>query len=388
LGLLDYYRQFEDLDESEVNLELRARRAREKALALERVPVLDLSGTEWPDLPNADVVSASVYQARGRINGYADRHATAIKRALSERHYIRGEQIVFGNGAAELIQTASYLLLSEGQELVTPWPSHPIIPTVAAQAGARLVEVELVDGVPDVGALLAAVTERTRVVALCNPNDPTGGYLESGAVAELASQLPEHVHLFLDEAYVQYQDAEDEDACLRLVELFPRLLVFRTFSKAYGLSGLRAGYVIGSPAAASFVGSLGPALGVNALTQAAVLQALRVGDRDIARRRSAVHRQRARLYEGFESLPLQAVPSQANFVWLHSERMSGAELAMRLEQSRVRVAQGGPLGDERYVRAAIRDEHSTNRLLWSLREVLGEALPDSARDRAERATRL
>src|SRR3954469_22763506 len=137
MGLLDYYRQFEDLDESEVNRELRARRAREKALALERVPVLDLSGTEWPDLPNADVVSASVYQARGRINGYPDPHATAIRRALSERQYIRGEQIIFGNGAAELIKSAAYLLLSAEDELVTPWPSHPILPTIAAQASAR-----------------------------------------------------------------------------------------------------------------------------------------------------------------------------------------------------------------------------------------------------------
>lgn len=388
MGLLDYYRQFEDLDESEVNRELRARRAREKAVALERVPVLDLSGTEWPDLPNADVVSASVYQARGRINGYPDRHATAVKRALSERHYIRGEQIVFGNGAAELIQTAAYLLLSEGQELVTPWPSHRIFPTIAAQAGARTVEVEVASGAPDLDALLAAVTERTRVVTLCNPNDPTGGYVESGAVAEFAARLPDQVHLLLDEAYIQYQEVDDEDACLRLVELFPRLLVFRTFSKAYGLSGLRAGYVIGSPAAASFIGSLAPALGVNALTQAAVLQALRVGDRDLARRRAVVCEQRARLYEGFASLPLEAAPSQANFVWLRSARISGAELAVRLEQSRVRVAPGAPLGDERYVRAAIRDEHATDRLLWSLREVLGEYLPDTSRDRAEQASSL
>ena len=79
MGLLDYYRQFEDMDESEVNRELRARRAREKALALERVPVLDLSGTEWPELPNADVVSASVYQARGRLNGYPDHYATPVQ---------------------------------------------------------------------------------------------------------------------------------------------------------------------------------------------------------------------------------------------------------------------------------------------------------------------
>ncbi len=372
MGLLDYYRQFEDMDHSEVNRELRERRAREKALAMERVPVLDLSGTEWPESPNADVVGASVYQARGRLNGYPDHYATGVRRALAERHYIRGEQIVFGNGASDLIKTAAYLLLAEGTELVTPWPSHSLIPSIAARAGARTVEVELDGGAANPEALLAAVTDRTRVMVLCNPNDPTGSYLDSTRVADLASRLPGHVHLFLDEAYVHFQDVEDEDACLRLVELFPRLLVFRTFSKAYGLSGLRAGYVVASPAGASFAASLAPMLGVNALTQAAVLQALKIGDRDLAHRRAVVIEQRARLYEGLAALPVEVVPSQANFVWLRAEEAGGAELATRLEQARVRVAQGGPLGDERWVRAAVRDEYATDRLLWALGETLGE----------------
>jgi histidinol-phosphate aminotransferase len=371
MGLLDYYRQFEDLSHTEVNERLRERRAREKAVALERVPVLDLAGTEWPDLPNADVVSASVYQARGRINGYPERRATAVRRALAERHYIRGEQIVFGNGVAELMKTAAFLLLSEGAELLTPWPSHMLFESIAAQAGAQTVHAELKDGVADPDALLAAVTERTRVVVLCNPNDPTGGYLHSERVADLAARLPDHVNLFLDEAYIQFQEVEEEDACLKLVELFPRLLVFRTFSKAYGLSGLRGGYVIGSPASASFIGSLAPMLGVNALTQAAVLQALQVGDRDLDRRRALVREQRARIYAGLEGLRVTAAPSQANFVWLRAEGMNGEELASRLEQARVRVALGGPLGDERYVRAAIRDEHATTRLLWALGDAVG-----------------
>ena len=102
--------QFDDMGESEYNKALRERRAREKALALEHVPTLDLSGTEWPELPSAEVVSASVYQARGRLNGYPDPDATQVRRALAERHYIRGAQIVLGNGAAELLRSALYLL--------------------------------------------------------------------------------------------------------------------------------------------------------------------------------------------------------------------------------------------------------------------------------------
>lgn len=113
-------------------------------------------------------------------------------------------------------------------------------------------------------------------------------------------------------------------------------------------------------------------LGVNSLTQAAVLQALRIGDRDIAKRRAGVIEQRARLLEELESLPVDVCPSEANFIWLRGEGLSGAELAKRLEVSRVRVAPGGLLGDDRYIRAAVRDAPATDRLLWALREALGE----------------
>ena len=105
MGLLDYYRQFDDIGESEFNKTLRERRARRRRWPSSVVPTLDLSGTEWPELPNAEVVSASVYQARGRLNGYPDPEATQVRRALAERHNIRGAQIVVGNGAAELLRS-------------------------------------------------------------------------------------------------------------------------------------------------------------------------------------------------------------------------------------------------------------------------------------------
>src|SRR5512138_2353590 len=123
MGLLDYYRQFEDVDQEEWNQGLRERRARERALALEKVPTIDLSGTEWPDLPNSEVVNAAIARARGRVNGYPDRHAASIRALLAERHGVAPEQIVVGNGAAELLQAAAFALLGPGDELVTPWPS-------------------------------------------------------------------------------------------------------------------------------------------------------------------------------------------------------------------------------------------------------------------------
>src|SRR3954452_4070553 len=366
MGLLDYYRQFEDVDEEELNRERRARRARERAMALEQVPTIDLSSTEWPNFPNAEIMNAAIAAARGRVNGYPDRHAEAIRRVLAERHEVEPEQVVVGNGAAELLQNAALLLLREGGELVTPWPSYPLYPLMTQRAGGRPVPVELRGGRADVDALRAAVGPRTRVVVVCNPNDPTGAYLDSQALGTLLGALPEHVHVLLDEAYVEFQDVEDVDACLRLVDAFPRLLVFRTFSKIWGLSGLRAGYVVGSRAATDVLAGLAPALGVNVLTQAGLAQALKIGGPEIERRRALVIEQRRRVLNALHDMPVDAPDSQANFIWLRAPGLSGAELAGRLERSGVIVAHGGALGDEDHVRAAIRGGAAADRLLSAL----------------------
>jgi histidinol-phosphate aminotransferase len=362
VGLFRYYRQFEDIDEIELNRERRARRARERQLALERVPDLDLSGTEWPDLPHSEVVNAAIARARGGVNRYPDRYAAGVRRLLAERHGVQPEQIALGNGAADLLQAAALALLSEGDELIMRWPSYPLYPLMAARAGAKPMSVED-------GSLAGAVGDRTRAVVICNPNDPTGDYLPANELGTLLSALPQRVHVLLDEALVHFQDVEEVDACLRLVDAFPSLLVVRTFSKAYGLSGLRAGYAISADS--GLLATIAPVLGVNALTQAAVEHALRTGDEEIERRRSAVARERARLLEGLDGLPVDAGESQANFVWLGADGLGGGELAERLRRSGVIVAPGGPLGADDRVRVTVRDGAATDRLLRALSGALG-----------------
>jgi histidinol-phosphate aminotransferase len=364
VGLLDYYRQFEDADEEELNRARRARRAREKRMALEELPELDLSTTEWPEFPNSEVVNASIYTARGRVNGYPDRHAAAIRRALAERHGVEPERIVVGNGAAELLQTAALALLEPGDELLMPWPSYPLYPLMAARARATPVPVERSQGLRD------RVSERTRLLVLCNPNDPTGEYLTAEEVAGLVSGLPERVHVLVDEALVHFQDVEPIDSVLRLTDAFPRLVVVRTFSKIYGLSGLRAGYAVGSSAAAGVLDAMAPVLGVNALTQAAIDQALKIAGPEVERRRDRVIRERRRLLEGLRELRLEVGDSQANFVWLAAGGLPGAALAARLRERGVIVAPGGPLGADDHVRATIRSAGATDRLLAALQQVL------------------
>lgn len=361
MGFRDYYRQFDDIDETALNLERRERRQREKQQALTRVADIDLSGTEWPDLPHSEIVNAAIARARGRMNGYPDRHATTARRLLAERLNLSPDQIALGNGAAELLQSAALALLSPGDELVMPWPSYPLYPLMAAHAGATPVSVED----PNVAA---AITSKTRAVVLCNPNDPTGAYIRSEDLGALLSALPEHVHVLLDEALIHFQDVEDVNACLRLVDAFPRLLVVRTFSKVYGLSGLRGGYAVGSDA--RVLAAAAPVLGVNALTQAAVEHALRHGDREVERRRRAVARERHFLTGQLRELGADVTDSQANFLWIRVADLSGHELADALRKQGVIVAPGGPLGEDHHVRAAVRNEQSSKRLLRAIENVL------------------
>jgi histidinol-phosphate aminotransferase len=368
MGLLDYYRQFEDVDQEEVNRLARARREEERQLALQQVPELDLSSTEWPELPDSEVVNASIFAARGRVNGYPDRHAEAIRRALAERHEVTPERIVFGNGAAELLQATALMTMSPGDELLTPWPSYPLYPLMAARAAGSPVPVEGADSALD--RLGEAVTEKTRLVVICNPNDPTGAFHPAEAIATLAAGLPERTLLVVDEALAHFGDAEHLDSVLRLTDTLPRMLVIRTFSKIYGLSGLRAGYAVGSAGSAKLLDAIAPVLGVNALTQAAVDQALAIGGPEIERRRASVSRERARLIESLGDLPVEAAPTQANFVWFRAEGMSGAALTASLRREGVIVAAGAPLGAEDHVRASIRHAAATERLLAALGKVL------------------
>ena len=232
----------------------------------------------------------------------------------------------------------------------------------------------------------AAISRPTRAVVICNPNDPTGAYSSSEDVGALLSALPEHVHVLLDEALIHFQDVEDINACLRLVDAFPRLLVVRTFSKIYGLSGLRAGYAVSSDA--RLLAAAAPVLGVNALSQAAVEHALQHGDAEIERRRHAVVRERHFLTGQLRALGADVTDSQANFLWIRLGDLSGDELANALRQQGVIVAPGGPLGEDHHIRAAVRNEQASKRLLRAIENSCLVAQPPPATRRPRARTPL
>jgi histidinol-phosphate aminotransferase len=221
---------------------------------------------------------------------------------------------------------------------------------MARQARASAVPVNGVGVEP----ILAAVTDRTRLVALCNPNDPTGELLGVAALEGLLEALPERVVVLLDEALRDYVDAEEVDATLALLERFPRLLIFRTFSKAWGLAGLRCGYALGGPGAEPLLEQLAPELGVNELAQAGALEALRSRGDTPQRRAERIAAHRTPLTAALRERGFELPASQANVLWVTaSGRDGGAELSASLHRSGVIVQTGTSVGAPDRVRITV-----------------------------------
>lgn len=353
-----YYRQFEELSPEEVSAQLREQADERRQHALARVEPLNLATTTWPEYPHPYVVNAITYAARRGLQRYLDRHATELRSELAHHHRVEEQRLVVGDGAAQLLGAATQILMEDPHdELITPWPSYPLYPLMARRARAHAVPVEGYGAEP----ILAAVNDRTRIVAVCSPNDPTGDLMRIDELRGLLGALPERVVVLLDEALVDYADAQDRDASLGLLGDHPRLLVFRTFSKAWGLAGLRCGYAIGGPGAEPLLERLEPELGLNELAQAGALEALRSSADIVARRGATIAANRATLTRTCRELGYDVPDSQANVLWLALDGVDGAELSARLERGHVLVAGGGPLGEPGRVRLTVpaRDEHMT-----------------------------
>ncbi len=371
MPLFKHYRQFEGLSEQEVNVGKRAEAAERRAKELARVDPLDLARTTWPEYPPPVIVSAITYAARRGLHRYIDRHATALRAELALRHGVPAGRLVVGDGSAQLLSGAAHALLEPDDELITPWPSYALYPLMARRARGHAVPVPgfSVDG------LLSAVNPRTRLVALANPNDPTGELLRVGELRRLLGALPERVVVLLDEALRDFVDVERRDDALRLVDEFPRLLVFRTFSKAWGLAGLRVGYAVGGEGAEPLLEQLEPELGLDELAQAGALEALRTTGELAGLRGAQVALARAALLDALaERDGLDVAASQANILWVRAAGLPGAELAARMERTGVVVAGGGPLGDPDRVRIMVPHRPElAERLLRSLDLALAHA---------------
>jgi histidinol-phosphate aminotransferase len=366
VGLLDYYRQFEGMSEEEVNARLREDAAERKRKALTRVETLDLSQTTWHELPHPRIVNAITFVARRGLHRYPHVHGSDLRNELAERHGVDPERLILGNGAAELLSSATRALIAPGQLLLTAWPSYPLFPLMARRAHGRAVRVS--GGVDEL--LEAAREPDVRVIALASPNDPTGELLAASELERLLDGLPDGVAVLLDESLVEFADAQPTSASLALLAEHPRLLVFRSFSKAWGLAGLRIGYAIGAPGSGDVLTELEADLGVSEISQAGALEALRSCTELVDRHVGAIREERPHLTAELRSRGFEVADSQANFLWGAHPALDGAELAARLARAGVLVAAGDALGEPRHVRVGLRSRAASDRLLDAVDKAL------------------
>jgi histidinol-phosphate aminotransferase len=361
VGLLDYYRQFQGLSEEEVNKDLRERAAEHRRKALTQIQLLDLSQTTWPELPHANIANAITFAARSGLQRYPHLRGSELRETLAERHGVAPENLILGNGAAQLLSAATRALIEPGHELLTRWPSYPLFPIMARRAHGKAVPVR--GGVDE---LLEAIPEHnTRVLAIASPNDPTGELLEVSELERLLTGLPEGVALLLDESLIEFADAQPINASLKLLADYPSLLVFRSFSKAWGMAGLRIGYAIGGADSEQLLAELEPDLGVNDLSQAGALEALRTASQLLERHVRAIAIERGQLTVALRKRDFEVADSQANFLWV-THPVLGPQLAGRLAQSGVLVASGEALGEPGHIRVSVRDADASERLLRAL----------------------
>lgn len=267
--------------------------------------------------------SEAALAARAALSGaadYPDPDATALRQAIGELHGVDPARIVCGTGSDELLNLAAQGFAGQDEhgrdEVLFSRFSFAVYDIAARRCGATPVEAPDADYATDVDALLAAVSERTRVVFLANPNNPTGTYLPRSEVERLHAGLPPDVLLVVDQAYAEYLDAGEDDGGLELAARHDNVLVTRTFSKIYGLAGERIGWATGAPHLVDVLNRIRGPFNVTTSGQAAALAAL--GDQDfVARSRNHNATELARFAAAIEALGnhgLRAVPSKANFL--------------------------------------------------------------------------
>jgi histidinol-phosphate aminotransferase len=337
-------------------------------------PLVSLASNEspYPPLPQ---VREAIERALATLNRYPDPSNSLLRRRLSDRYGVPESRIAIGNGSCDILLAAGEALLEPGAELVYAWPSFSVYPHLSAASGARAVTVALDSSERhDLSAMLREITVATRLVLVCNPNNPTSTAVPLREIAEFLAEVPAHVCVIVDEAYCEFNLLEDPDSSIELLAHHPNLMLLRTFSKVHGLCGLRVGFALcGSEQLPRALDQVRQPFFCNALAQAAAVEALEHQDAVIDRVARNVA-ERISVDERLRALGIEPAVSQANFCWFHlpAER-DEQDIMTGLQQRGVLVRGGAALGGEGALRVTYGTPQENERFLEALAEVLQAA---------------
>ena len=281
--------------------------------------ILKLSSNEssYPPFPRAIEAGSQVLQ---HLNRYPDGSVRDLKRALADKLEVETGQLVIGNGSNEILSRIAQACVGEGDEVIYCWPSFIVYRIACQLTGAAAVEVPLdADDRYDLNAILAAITPATKLIFLCNPNNPTGTIYSRDEFARFMDAVPDTVLVVADEAYFEFVDDETYPDALEWFDGERPLVVLRTFSKAYSLAGARVGYGIMPQPLVEALDKIREPFNVNTVAQAMAYYSLEDGG-ELARRTAENAEQRNRLCEALGRLGYPYAESQTNFVWVHTDQ--------------------------------------------------------------------
>ena len=338
--------------------------AREMGIAEESI--VKLASNENPLGMSARARDAAI-TAIGEISRYPDGGAFALKKALCARFGVKPEQLVIGNGSNDILELASQAFLAPGLSAVYSRHAFAVYPLATNARGARGIEVAAKNFGHDLDAMAAAIEPQTRVVFIANPNNPTGTFVPGAELEAFLAKVPRHVLVVLDEAYTEYLAPEQRYDSIAWLARFPNLLVSRTFSKAYGLAGLRVGYAIAHPEVADLMNRVRQPFNVSSVALAAAEAALD-DDEFLARSAEVNRRGMAQLVAAFRELGLEWIPSAGNFVTFKVGDAIGVNQALLRQGVIVRpiAAYGMP----HWLRVSIGLPEENARFIEALRQAL------------------
>jgi histidinol-phosphate aminotransferase len=283
-------------------------------LPREGLTTYKLSSNENPYPPLPGVVMAAT-RAAEQMNRYPDMGNTALYEALADRFGVSTDHLALATGSVALIYQLVQAFCEPGDEVVYAWRSFEAYPIAVTAAGARNVQVPVLpDGRHDLDAMAAAITDRTKVVMVCTPNNPTGPSVTQTELDDFLARVPEHVLVVVDEAYVEFVRMSDPVNGVATVRAHDNVVSTRTFSKAYGLAGFRVGYAVAPQPIATALRAVSLPFGVSNVAQAAAIASLRA-EPELLERVESLVAERERVVKGLADVGLTVPEAQGNFVW-------------------------------------------------------------------------
>lgn len=329
--------------------------------------IIKLASNENP-LGFAESAKKAIQQHLDELTFYPDSNGFYLKRDIAKHFNVQMEQITLGNGSNDLIELIGRLFIHEHDEVIYGQYAFIVYPLVIQALNAKAVEIPAKNWGYDLSAMLAAITDKTRLIFIANPNNPTGTFLEQDELEAFIKQIPENILVVMDEAYTEYTPKDRRSPSFEWIKTYPNLIVCRTFSKAYGLAGLRIGYAVSNPQIAGLLNRLRQPFNCNSLALVAARAVLQ-DEEYLTRSQENNHQGMAKISAFCRQYGLSYIPSMGNFITIDFSKPAGPIYQQLLEKGIiVRPLQG--YGMPNHLRISIGLPEQNQRLLEALKDIL------------------